>query len=237
VVTLASDTHVASMDVSDTSSEVSANFDALAAATNLNSIALTDDGGTVTLTSDQILGDSTTLDKVSGSYQLAATGVAMIDLAAIEDVPQTSSISISDTSDNVSAHFSDILALGDTLAQIHLSDNSPVLSLSEPDWTAGSDALAAIDSTYQVDVTDTVAGDAATVASDGSVRDMMVADTADNIAGQWDTLVGLYSAGAGKLTGLSLTDANPLALTADQQTAGAAMIAALLPNETIQTAP
>ena len=237
VVTLASDTHVASMDVSDTSSEVSANFDALAAATNLNSIALTDDGGTVTLTSDQILGDSSTLDKVSGSYQLAATGVAMIDLAAIEDVPQTSSISISDTSDNVSAHFSDILALGDTLAQIHLSDNSPVLSLSEPDWTAGSDALAAIDSTYQVDVTDTVAGDAATVASDGSVRDMMVADTADNIAGQWDTLVGLYSAGAGKLTGLSLTDANPLALTADQQTAGAAMIAALLPNETIQTAP
>jgi len=65
----------------------------------------------------------------------------------------------------------------------------------------------------------------------------MVADTASNIVGNWDTLVGLYNNGTGKLTGLSSTDANPLVLTSDQQTAGAAMISALLPDETIQTAP
>jgi hypothetical protein len=237
VATLASDAHVTQMDVSDTSAEISTNFDALAAATNLNSIAVTDPNGTITLTSDQILGDADTLASVSGSYQLAATGVAMIDLSAIQDLPQTSSISISDTSDNVSANFSDILALGNTLTQIHLSDGSPVLSLSQQDWTAGTDALATIDSNYQVDVSDTVAGDAQTVASDGTVRNVMVADTASNIVGNWDTLVGLYNNGTGKLTGLSSTDANPLVLTSDQQTAGAAMISALLPDETIQTAP
>ena len=235
--TLASDTHVASMDVSDTSTEVSANFAALAAATNLNSIELSDEDGTVTLTADQILGDSGTMDKISGSYQLAATSVAMIDLPAIQDVPQTSSISISDTSDNVSANFGDILALGDTLSRIHLSDNSPVLSLSEQDWTAGSDTLATIDGTYQVDVGNAVAGDAQTVASDSTVRQVMVADTASNVVSQWDTLIGLYNDGSGKLTELSLTDANPLILTSDQQTAGAAMITALLPDETIQTVP
>jgi hypothetical protein len=235
--TLASDTHVSSMDVTDTSAEVSANFDALAAATNLNSITLSDDNETVTLTSDQILGNSSTLDMISGSYQLAATGVAMTDLSAIQDVPQVSSIGINDTSDNVSANFGDILALGDSLAQIHLSDGSPVLSLSEQDWTAGTAALATIDGSYQVDVGDTVVGDAQTVASDSSVRSVMVADTADNIAGQWDALVGLYDGGAGKLTGISLTDANPLILTTDQQTAGVDMIAALLPDQTIQTAP
>ena len=237
VATLASDTHVASLDVTDTSSEISTNFDALAAATNLSSIALSDQDGTVTLTSDQILGQSSTLDKISGSYQLAATGVAMIDLSAIQDVPQTSSVSISDTSDNVSANFSDILALGSTLTQIHLTDGSPVLSLSQQDWTAGTDALATIDSSYQVDVNNTVAGDAQTVAADITVRNVAVADTASNIASNWDTLVGLYDSGNGKLTGISLSDANSLVLTADQQLAGAGMISALLPDETIQTAP
>jgi len=235
--TLASDAHVASMDVSDTSANISTHFDALAAATNLNSIELSDEDGTVTLTADQILGDASTLDKINGSYQLAATGVAMIDISGIQDVPQVSSISISDTSDNVSDNFSDILALGDTLARIHLSDGSSVLSMSEQDWTAGTDALATIDGTYHVDVTDTVSGNAQTAAADSTVRHVMVADTASNIASQWDTLIGLYDDGAGKLTGISLTDANPLILTADQQTAGAAMISALLPDETIQTAP
>jgi hypothetical protein len=234
--TLAGDTHVTSMDVSDTGANISANFDALAAAANLNSIAISDSGGTVTLTSDQILGDASTLAMMSGSYQLEATGVAMIDLSAIQDVPQISSISISDNSANVSADFPDILALGDTLAHIHLSDSTQALSLSQQDWTAGADALATIDSTYQVDVKATAAGDAQTVASDGTVRHVMVADTASNIAGQWDALIGLYNNGTGKLTGISLTDANPLILTADQQTAGAAMISALLSEESIPPA-
>ena len=232
----AGNTHVASMEVSDTSTEISANFTALADATNVDSINVSDEDGTVTLTSDQILSNAATLDKLSGSYQLAATGVAMIDLSAIQDVPQVSSISISDTSDNVSANFSDVLALGDNLTAIHLTDGSPVLSMSQEDWTAGTTALATIDGSYQVDVTDTVAGDAQTVASDGHVRQVAVADTASNVVNQWDTLVGLYDGGAGKLTGISLSDANPLVLTADQQTAGADMITALLPDETIITA-
>ena len=82
-----------------------------------------------------------------------------------------------------------------------------------------------------------MAGDAQTVAADISVRNVTVADTASNVASNWNTLVGLYNDGAGKLTGISLSDANPLVLTADQQVAGAAMLTALLPDETIQTAP
>ena len=81
-----------------------------------------------------------------------------------------------------------------------------------------------------------MAGDAQAVAADTTVRNVMVADTASNIANQWDTLIGLYNGGAGQLTGLSLTDANPLVLTTDQQQAGAGMIGALLPDQTIQTA-
>ena len=233
---LASDAHVASMNVSDSSAAVSAHFSALAAATNVSSIELSDQDGTVTLSAQQILGHPDTLAKLSGSYQLAATGVAMSDLADLADVSQTSSISISDTSANVSASFGDLLALGGTLAGVHLTDSSPVLSLSEQDWTAGASALATVDGSYQVDVGATVAGDAQALASNATVRNVSVADTASNIVSQWDTLVGLYNNGGGKLAGLSLTDTDPLVLTSDQQTAGAAMITALLPDETIQTA-
>ncbi len=233
---LASDARVQSMDVTDTSSEVSANFAALATATNLSSITLSDEDGTLALSADQIFDEADTLNKISGTYQLAATDVAMVDLSAIQDIPQTSFVGISDTSDNVSANFADVLAMGGMLSQIHFTDGSPVLALSEEDWTAGADALATIDGPYQIDVSDTVAGDAETVASDNNVRNVLVSDTASNIANQWDTLIGLYDGGAGKLTAISLNDANPLMLTTDQQTTAADMIAALLPDETIQTA-
>jgi hypothetical protein len=129
------------------------------------------------------------------------------------------------------------LALGDALASIHLSDETPVLSLSEHDWTSGTSALASIDGSYQVDVADAVAGDAQTLAANNTVRHVTVSDTASNIANHWTALVSLYDGGAGKLTALSLSDANPLTLTTSQQSAGEAMIAALLPEETILTAP
>ncbi len=233
--TLASDAHVASMDVSDSSSNIASHFDALAAANNLNSIALSDQGGTVTLSSAQILGDSDTLAKFTTDYKLAATAVAMTDLSNIESVPQVTSIGISDSADNVSSNFGDLLALGDTLSQVHLTDTTPVLSLDEASWTAGTSILGKINSSYQVDVSNAAAGDAASIAADTTVRDVTVADTASNLSDQWDSLVSLYNSGAGKLTGLSLTDNNSLTLTTVQQASGAAMISDLLADETIQT--
>ncbi len=56
------------------------------------------------------------------------------------------------------------------------------------------------------------------------------------IAEQWSALVAAYADGSGKLTALALSDADPLTLTEAQQTEGAALIAALLPDETIVTA-
>jgi len=232
-VDLASDDQVSSMDVEDASSAIADNFDALAGATNLGSVKLTDQGGTVTLTAAQILDNAATLNKIEGSFQLTATDAAMADLANLADIAEVSSIGISDTADNVSTNFGDIIALGGGLADIALTDTTPVLALSQSDWTTGASALGKISSDYQVDVSGATAGDAATIAADDSVRNVLVADAASNIAGQWDALVALYNEGAGKLTGISLTDNDPLALTDEQQTAGATMIADLLPDENI----
>ncbi len=80
-----------------------------------------------------------------------------------------------------------------------------------------------------------MAGDVQSVSQGTNVRNLTVDDTASNVAGNWDTLVSLYDGGNGQLKGITLNDANPLMLTSAQQTSGAAMIADLLANESIET--
>ena len=233
--TLSSDTHVASMDVSDTSAAIATRFTALATANNVQSIALSDDGGTLNLTSAQILDHVDTLAKISSGYQLAATSVLMANLATIKGTPHVASLSVSDSCENVSGSIGDLANLGATLSQVHLTDATPVLSLAQAAWTSGAGILAKIDTAYQVDVTATAAADATGIADNATVRHVAVSDTASNIATQWDSLVSLYNAGAGKLTSLTQNDEDPLVLTTEQQTSGAAMITDLLSSFTIQT--
>jgi len=233
--TLASDAHVSAMEVTDTAANISANFDALAGATNLGSITLSDQDGTLTLSSAQILAHGDTLGNITNSFNIAATGVSMADLSGVQNVSQVSSISVSDSADNVSANFGDLEGLGDALGTIHLTDGSPVLALSQQDWSAGSAVLGAIAGSYQVDVSATAAGDAQTVAADSHVRNVAITDNTSNVSAQWDNLVSLYNGGSGKLTGIALSDNGSLNLTADQQTAGADMITNLLPDAVIMT--
>jgi len=233
--TLASDAHVSSMEVTDTAANISTNFDALAGAANLGSITVSDQDGTLALSSAQILGHGDTLGKVTNSFSIAATGVSMADLSDVENVSQVSSISISDSADNVSANFGDLSGLGDALGTIQLTDGSPVLALSQQDWSTGTAALNAITGSYQVDVSATAAGDAQTVAADSHVRNVGITDSTSNVAAQWDTLVSLYNGGSGKLTGITLADNDSLTLTADQQTAGADLLTNLLPDAVVQT--
>ena len=234
--TLGANPHVSAMDVSGSSADIATNFGALTALGNLTTLALSDEGGTLSLSSTEILGGAGTLAKITNAFQIAATGVSMADLADIQGVDQLASIGISDTADNVSANFDDILSLGGSLSSLHLTDTTPVLSLTQQDWASGASELGKIDGSYQVDLSEVAAGDAQTLAADSTVHQLSVADTSGGIANSWSTLIDLFNEGTGKLAGISLTDAEPLTLTADQQTAGASMITALLPDETIQTA-
>lgn len=233
--TLGADSHVSTLAVTGASADLATNFSALSANSKVNAIALSNAGGTLSLSSSQILGGAAAIAKISNSFQLAATGVAMADLAAVEAVDQVASIGLSDTAANVSDNFDDVLALGGSLSSLHLTDTTPVLSLTQADWTSGASARATIDGSYQANLSEVNASDASTLAANSTIAQLSVADTSGDIAISWNSLVDLYNGGAGKLTGLSLTDAESLTLTADQQTAGAAMIPALLPDETIQT--
>ncbi len=235
--TLGANSHVTAMDVSASSSEIADHFDELQALTQLGSITLSDENGTLSLAASQVLGGSATLAKIGNLYQIAATGVSLADLDDVQAVSEVASVAISDTAAQVSAGWDDLLALGGELSSIHLSDATPVLSLTHAQWTSGSALLAQIDGSYQADLTAVDAGSVATLGADTTLRQLSVSDSSAAVASHWDALVAAYDGGAGPLTAIILGDSDALSLTAEQQTAGAAMIAALMPDATIVTTP
>jgi hypothetical protein len=236
VATLGANSHVNSLSVTGTAADLATNFTALGLAAKVDSLSLSDEGGTLSLSAAQILNGGDTLAKISNTFQVAATGVTMANLAGIQAVDQVSTIGISDSAANVSDNFSDLLALGGSLSNLHLSDTTPVLELTQSDWTSGSAVLGKIDGSYHANLSEVAAADAQTLAGNAAVAQLSVSDNASNLATNWSSLIGLYNGGAGKLTALALTGTDPLSLTTQQQTDGAAMLTALLPDETIETA-
>lgn len=232
---LAADTHVASMEVTGSGEEIAAAFDTLAGLSTLQSLTLSDDNGTLSLTAAQVLGGSATLGRITNPYQIAATGAALADLEALQALNEVSTIALSDSTANVAAAFDDLLAMGSQLASLSFTDDTPVLALTQAAWTDGATVLAKVDGAYQADLSAVAAGSVDTLAAEATVRQLSVADTADALATQWATLVAAWDGGNGKLAAVQLSDDNPLSLTEAQQADGAAMIAALLPDETIVT--
>lgn len=86
-----------------------------------------------------------------------------------------------------------------------------------------------------MDLSEVDAASVSTLAALSDVRRLSVAGTAESIAQEWNALVTAYDGGSGKLVAISLADPSPLNLTTAQQSDGAAMITALLPNATIAT--
>lgn len=233
---LQADSHVSALDVLGSAGDIAAGFDTLAGLDKLGAITLSDDNGTLTLSAAQVLGGSATLGRITNGFQIAATGAALADLPALQDVSELSSIAVTDTAAHVADQLDDLVALGGTLAGIHLSDDSPVLALTQQDWTGASATLAKIDNAWQADLSEVDPASVETLAADATVRQLAVAGTAGAVAQQWSALVAAYGEGSGKLTALAFTDEAPLVLTEQQQADGAALIAALLPDQTILTA-
>lgn len=233
--TLAGDAHVATLDVTGSGSEIGAAFADLAALSKLGSLTLSDDNGTLALTAAQVLGGGDTLARITNAYQVSASAATVADLALLQGVDEVASVELSDSAANVAASLDDLVALGSWVGAVHLSDDTPVLALTQSAWTTATALLGRIDGAWQADLSDVEAAGTAALAAETSVRSLSVSDSAANVSANWDALVAAYADGSGKLTALSLNDAEALALSAQQQTDGAALLAALLPDASVVT--
>jgi hypothetical protein len=232
---LSSDSHVASIDVTDTRAVVVTKFAELSANTKLSAIHFTGANNPLALTQTLVLNGMDTLAKIQDLYTLAISSVTTANMLDFADNLPVNSMTVSDTSDHLSAAFDDIQALDDTVTTIVASDAATdAIELTYAQFQAGSSTLAKMSGSYSLAISE-VAADAAIdvgatqVGSTNVVSAVTVTDTASNIALNIDALTALGA----KLKIINLTDTDPIQLTEAQETTHSATLAKILGNFTV----
>jgi hypothetical protein len=232
--TLAGETGVTSVSVTDTAANVSANLDALqalAAGGQLASVAFTDTGEpTLSLTQAQLASDAGAIAAIAGSYALAVSGVTAANAATVAGEAGISSVAITDTAANVSANLDALEALAETgeLTSVTLSDSgTPSLSVTQVQLVNDTNALAAITGSYGLAVTGVAAITATTIAAEPNVASVSISDIFANVVTNIASLETL--AVGGKLASVAFLDPGTptLTLTNTQFTGNSAVLAAI----------
>ena len=218
-----SNPHVQSVTVSDSSSNIVAALNTLqTAASKISGITLTD-GGTPTLaiSATQWGNDAGILAKISSAFNLSVSGVTVANLTSVLANNHVVSIAVSDTASNIAAALDTLQADSAKISSITLTDGgTPTLVISPQQAANDAGILAKITSAYTLSGSGgvTVANLTAALANSHG-QPVAVADTGGNIAAALNTL----QADAAKISGITLTDANPptLSITAQQLTSDA----------------
>ena len=232
---LANDSHVASIDVTDTRATVATKFAELTANTKLSAIHFSGANNPMALTQTLVLNGMDTLAKIQDLYTLAISGVTAANLMDLADNLPVNSMAVTDTSDNLSSVFDDLQALDDTVTTIVASDAATdAIELTYAQFQAGTSTLAKMSGSYSLMISEVAADAATAVAATQAggasvVTAVTVTDTANNIALNIDALAALGN----KLTIINLTDTDPILLTEAQESANASTLAKILGNYTV----
>ncbi len=197
--------HVTSFNVYDTAASVAANLDALNGDSKLTSILISG-GGQLSLTAHQIVTDTAALGKIGALYQIAASGVLVANLTAVQSNPHVVSIHVADTSANILAALG-TLNSDSIVTSISLSDGN-ILGVTFAQYGANGAVFNKLASPDLVSVTGVTAAAARNVQADGHVASFGVADTAANIVTNLDALNGDW-----KLSSIAITGTSALSLS------------------------
>ena len=197
---------VTTFSVTDTSTNIAANINALnLAQTRLSSITQSGSKAALSITAVQFTASTDTLAKIDANtdtaYTLSVLGAKATQRAELSANTKVVSFSVIDSAANVSANLADLQAGNTKLKSIALTDSSAILSVKVNDLTSAASVLGKISSkfTYQV------------------------ADSSANINAALDTLQSKVKS----ISGLTLTDTGhpTLSVTASQYKKNAAVLA------------
>lgn len=208
---LAADSRIDHVTVSDTAAQVSAKLDALQAmGPDLTGITLTDvDTNPVQLSMQQLSTHSATLAKITGDYTLFVRNASAVEAETLlgNSYSHVSRLSVADTSANIAAAL-DQLSANTKLSNITQTGVAQPLPITVAQITSNSDGLGKITGTYSLSVSDATASDVAALVANAHVSSMVVTDTAAHVQAHLEQL----TAAAGKLFSVALSDA-PATLT------------------------
>jgi hypothetical protein len=246
--------HVASIAVSDSAANVAANLDGLqllATMHKLSTVSLTGTGTpSLSISAAQFTADQVALRAISTPYALNVSGVNVAAIPSILMDPRVTSASVSDSVVNVNAGLD---ALQQLVGQHRLSSISltqaaqqvpyyyyyyysygvpaatvPTLAVTAAQLSRDAGAIAAITSTFNINVSGVGAASAAAVAALPHVTSITISDSAANVSSNIDALQPLVA--SGKISSISLSDAGvpQLVLTANQLKTDAAVFATIV---------
>ena len=174
------------LEVMDTSSNISARFQSLLNMPNkIDKVTQTDAGNAIALSGDQYKHGTSTnmLSKVQGPYVLALGSVAVADLATANADGHVTSVSVNDTSANISANLRGLTPslYNSKVSSIAQTDASNSITVTDAQFQAQSATLGKLTGASSLAVTGVTAAHAAGVAGNANVRSVSVTDTAANV--------------------------------------------------------
>ena len=180
--------HGSAVSVMDTGAAIDANFDALetlAGDGKLLRLQFSDAAApTLTLSDTQMEQDANVFNALSGNYSLHLTGLSVATAQYQLSQPHVTAVGITDASYAVSDNL-DLLqswASAGQLVTITLTDSDPILYLDADQLQSDAQALAAIQSPYQIGLSELTVSQALTDASTPHLGYLGVTDTAAHIA-------------------------------------------------------
>lgn len=212
------DSNVSEFTVDDTAANLVSHLAALETAAAGGKLTdITQSGsGALALSYAQWNASSTALGLMAAnSLTWTVSNVAAGEVATVVQDTQVSTLTVSDTADNIAASLGDASQVGDL--DTHLSQitgiavsDAGTLALSGTQYADNrTGVLALISNGYQATVSDLAAGDVATATADANVLSFTVKDTGANLETNFADLVAAGS----KLTGVTQDDTDAIKIS------------------------
>ena len=221
---VAGNAHVVSMDVKGAATDLSDATqlsDLRALGIKLSRIVQTDAGNALSLSVTDWTANAGVLEKIKG-YKVDLKDASVASGFTLLTKPHVKSISVNDSSSQISGNFDKLMALG-TLLQGITQNDTDHLKLSMTQWNAAAAAptLSKVSSDYVVDLSGASATQAQSFTANDKIGLIEVTDTAANISDQLDALTA-----NDKISTLAVSNPTlPVNMTMQQFTDDAALLA------------
>ena len=215
------------LSVSDTANNLANNIDNLS--TNANKITggifITDALNPISITANQLNNDTAALNLIQSAYTLGVTQAPVNFVAPTAYASKITSISVTDTSANITQNFNALSGLGIKLTSIYVSDavNPLLLSFSQLTNNSTANLLNEIQSTYSLSISNATVANLTNITDNTIVKfavnaDFYLADSSVNIFNNIASLTAINNANLINIKAISFTElsAPNLSLTSVQ---------------------
>src|SRR5262249_976623 len=213
---LASNSHVVSFTVSDSSSNIQAGLDTLfRLGSKLTTIQQTDGDGVLQLTQGALDTRSSVLSKIEGGYTVTLTGVTAARAVADATNSHVAGMDVTDSGKNLAKYWDGLVSLGGVLQGVSQTDSAALnISIAQYLSALQADFSSKFDSSPAFNVSGASVTQATEICEDDGVAHIDVTDEGSAVGDNLDDLNTLQS--AGKLHSIQLSLSNNISIDATQ---------------------